>query len=580
MSNAVMPRPEHPRPQFCRQNWLNLNGPWAFAIDHGDTGEARGLYQPEAVFPLSINVPFCPESRLSGVENRDFMAAVWYRRGVTLTQQQCDGRVFLRFGAVDYECRVYVNGTFAGAHLGGYSSFTMEITSLVHPGENALVVQARDDARSGRQPVGKQSREYFSHGCDYTRTTGIWQTVWLEFTDKTYIESVTITPDDKNGQVTFAAKLSGCLRDMILRVQIVLGSQTVGTANLLPTAGETIFSIPVADVQLWEPGAPVLYDVTYTLEQAGKHVDQVQSYFGFRTVEIRGDKFLINGKPVFQRLVLDQGFYPDGIYTAPTDGDLRRDIELSMAAGFNGARLHQKVFEERFLYWADRLGYLVWGEHASWGLKIDRAEGLACYLPEWMEIVQRDQNHPAIIGWCPFNETSRTQDRRVLSTVWLVTKAIDPTRPCIDTSGYQHVVTDVYDEHDYDQNPETFRARYENLAGEGFNQHNSGYWAYEGQPFFLSEFGGTWWAPGRKDGWGYGKLPQSEEEVIDRIVGLCAALLDNPRICGYCYTQLTDIEQEQNGIYDYHRCRKFSDKNYDRICAAQLRKAAYEEEQQ
>ena len=276
--------------------------------------------------------------------------------------------------------------------------------------------------------------------------------------------------------------------------------------------------------------------------------------------------------------MLDQGFYPDGVFTAPSDAALKADIELSMAAGFNGARLHQKVFEERFLYWADQLGYLVWGEHASWGLDITGAEGLANFLPEWMEIIKRDVNHPAIIGWCPFNETNHLQDKRVLRTVWQATKDYDPSRPCIDTSGYCHVVTDVYDDHDYDQNPETFRERYLDLYGYGASRFNREYFPYAGIPFFLSEFGGTWWAPGRSDGWGYGNQPKTEEEVITRMEGLFAAMLDNPKICGYCYTQLTDVEQEQNGIYTYGRGRKFSDENYARIRAAQIRKAAYEEE--
>ena len=577
MSYSI-PRPEYPRPQFVRDSWMNLNGSWEFAFDHGNTGAARGMYKEDAQFPLSINVPFCPESKLSGIEYKDFMAAVWYRRSVVLTEEQCAGRVFIRFGAVDYRCSVYVGGQYAGSHIGGYSSFGMEITGLVKPGENILVIHAEDDPRSGRQPVGKQSREYFSHGCDYTRTTGIWQTVWLEFTPKTYLQSVRITPDDVNRQVCFAASVDGCTKDTIIRAVITKDGRTVGEASARPTPGVTNFTAAVSEAELWQPGAPVLYDVIFTLERSGETVDTVSSYFGFRRVEIRGDKFLINGKPVFQRTVLDQGFYPDGIYTAPSDEDLKGDIELSMAAGFNGARLHQKVFEERFLYWADRMGYLVWGEHANWGLDIRTAEGLACFLPEWMEILKRDVNHPAIIGWCPFNETARDQEKRVLSAVWQATKDFDPTRPCIDTSGYQHVVTDVYDDHDYDQNPETFRARYIDLAGQGFNEHNHGYCEYQGQPFFLSEFGGTWWAPGRKDGWGYGNLPKSEDEVITRIEGLCAALLDNPRICGYCYTQLTDIEQEQNGIYTYTRQRKFSDENYARIRAAQTRKAAYEEE--
>ena len=577
MTNPI-PRPEHPRPQFVRDSWVNLNGAWEFAFDHGDTGEAQGMHLENAAYPLSIQVPFCPESSLSGVEYKDFMAAVWYRRVVTLTDDQCAGRIFLRFGAADYRTTVYVNGKKVDTHVGGFSSFGMEITKFVTPGENVIVVQCQDDTRSGRQPVGKQCPHYASEGCLYTRTTGIWQTVWLEFTPRTYIDSVRITPDERNRQVSFAAKVDGCTKDTVIKAQISKDGRIVGGACARPTPGLTSFIADVSEAELWEPGKPVLYDVTFTLEQNGDVTDRASSYFGFRTIEIVGDKFLINGKAVFQRTVLDQGFYPDGIYTAPSDEALKADIELSMAVGFNGARLHQKVFEERFLYWADQLGYLVWGEHASWGLDITGAEGLANFLPEWMEIIKRDVNHPAIIGWCPFNETNHLQDKRVLRTVWQATKDYDPSRPCIDTSGYCHVVTDVYDDHDYDQNPETFRQRHLDPYGDGASRFNRQYCPYLGQPYFLSEFGGTWWAPGREDGWGYGNQPKTEDEVITRMEGLFAALLDNPKICGYCYTQLTDVEQEQNGVYTYSRGKKFSDENYARIRAAQLRKAAYEEE--
>ena len=577
MSHSI-PRPEYPRPQFVRDSWVNLNGAWEFAIDHGDTGEARGMHLENAQYPLSIQVPFCPESKLSGVEYKDFMSAVWYRRTVTLTDEHCSGRVFIRIGAADYRATVYVNGKKVDTHVGGFSSFGMEITKFITPGENTLVIQCQDDTRSGRQPVGKQCHAYASEGCLYTRTTGIWQTVWLEFTSKTYIDSVRIVPDDINRCVSFAAKIEGCAKDTVIKAQISKDGSVVGGACARPTPGLTNFIADVTDVQMWQPGAPVLYDVTFTLERNGETVDTVTSYFGFRRIDIRGDRFLINDKAVFQRTVLDQGFYPDGIFTAPSDEALKADIELSMAAGFNGARLHQKVFEERFLYWADKLGYLVWGEHASWGLDITGAEGLANFLPEWMEILKRDVNHPAIIGWCPFNETNHLQDKRVLRTVWQATKDFDPSRPCIDASGYCHVVTDVYDDHDYDQNPETFRKRYLDHYDISPNPFNRTYCPYQGQPFFLSEFGGTWWAPGREDGWGYGNQPKTEEEVITRMEGLFAALLDNPKICGYCYTQLTDVEQEQNGIYTYNRGKKFSDKNYARIRAAQTRKAAYEEE--
>jgi hypothetical protein len=290
---------------------------------------------------------------------------------------------------------------------------------------------------------------------------------------------------------------------------------------------------------------------------------------------------LLNNKPVYQRLVLDQGFYPTGIYTAPTDEDLRNDIEISMGLGFNGARLHEKVFEARFLYWADKLGYLVWGEHANWGLNITTPMGLERFLPEWIEVLERDYNHPSIVGWCPFNETwdlnGTKQDDNILKLVYQATKAIDKTRPVIDTSGNFHVITDIFDVHDYDQNPETFSQRYEGLkTGEdvyvSFPQRQK----YDGQPYFVSEYGGIWWNPGQTDqnSWGYGNRPKSEEEFIKRYKGLTETLLQHPKMCAFCYTQLYDVEQEVNGLYTYDRKPKFDP---EIIKAVNSQKAAIEE---
>jgi hypothetical protein len=272
---------------------------------------------------------------------------------------------------------------------------------------------------------------------------------------------------------------------------------------------------------------------------------------------------LINGRPVFQRLVLDQGFYPDGIYTAPSDEALKRDIELSMAVGFNGARLHQKVFEERFLYWADHLGYIVWGEQASWGLAINNDEGLQHFAPEWLEVVQRDINHPAIVGWCPFNETRKTQNDLLLRAVYEITKAADPSRPVIDTSGHVHVITDIFDIHDYEQDPAVFAKKFEGMEGDKiYNPHDINGSFDKNIPYFVSEYGGTWWnaeeaAKNASAGWGYGSRCKTLEEAYARIEGLTGALLQNKRISAFCYTQLTDVEQEQNGIFKYDRSPKF-----------------------
>lgn len=561
--SGQIPRPEYPRPQLVRSEWLNLNGEWEFEIDHGRSGRERGLPTAERLAG-AIVVPFCPESRLSGVGYKDFMAAVWYRRDFKVSATWQGRRILLHFGAVDYSTQVWVNGKAVGQHRGGYTPFSFDITALVRDGINSLVVCAEDDVRSGLQPRGKQSGTYHSRGCDYTRTTGIWQTVWLECVPRTHISSVKLIPDPENARLHLEVRVQGDAAACTAVAEASYQGKPVGKASARVAGAGARFSLPISEIYLWGPGTPHLYDLNLTLVIDGQATDEVKSYFGMRTVSLGEGAILINGKPVFQRLVLDQGFYPDGVYTAPSDDDLRRDIEISMGLGFNGARLHQKVFEPRYLYWADKLGYLTWGEYGNWGLDITTPRGLEQFLPEWLEAVERDLSHPSIIGWCPFNETwdrnGTRQDDEVLRQVYLVTKLLDPTRPVIDTSGNYHVVTDVYDVHDYDQNVDTFRARYEPMktGGPAWPGHWPDRQQYGGQPYFVSEYGGTWWNPGQTDesSWGYGERPRSEGEFLARYEGLTRTLLENPGICAFCYTQLYDIEQEVNGLYTYDRRAK------------------------
>jgi len=351
----MIDRTEHPKPQFERENWLNLNGEWQFEIDHGNSGEARELYRPDKEFASRINVPFCPESKLSGIENVDFMNAVWYKRTFEISEKQTQGLVFLHFGAVDYEATVYVNGQRCMVHKGGYVSFRVDITDHVVAGTNSVTVRAVDDTRHRLVPSGKQSQEYHSNGCFYTRTTGIWQTVWLEFVPKTHIDKVKYVTSPDNACVHITATLCG---KGLFSAEAFYDGRSVGKNSITSNGGTTAITICLSETHLWEVGNGRLYDLVLTYGD-----DKVTSYFGLRSLQLDGHRFLINGRSVFQRLILDQGFYPDGIYTAPSDSELVADIERSLAMGFNGARLHEKVFEERFLYHCDRLGYIVWGEY-------------------------------------------------------------------------------------------------------------------------------------------------------------------------------------------------------------------------
>lgn len=568
-----IPRAEHPNPQWERDTWKNLNGPWEFEFDFGCSAVERRLWEKER-FDREILVPFCPESRLSGIGYTDFISGVAYRRNFELSQEELSGRVLLHFGAVDYEASVYINGTLVGSHKGGYTSFCFDITKHVAPGPNTLFVAVKDDVRSGLQPKGKQAHLYASSGCDYTRTTGIWQTVWLEFVPERHIQSAKYYPDPANGKVTVTGLVQG---QGTLQLTTLWEDKPVGEAALSVEDGFFTAQLDLSETHLWEPGKGGLYTLLLSFGE-----DRVKSYFGLRTAKFQGRKFLLNGKSLFQRFVLDQGFYPDGIYTAPTEEDLVKDIQLSFAAGFNGARLHEKVFEARFLYHCDRLGYLVWGEYPNWGLDHAHPLSTETYLNQWSEAVERDFNHPAIIGWCPFNETWGYREEReknaLLTSLYKLTKRLDPTRPCIDSSGNYRVLSEVYDIHDYDQDTQSFQARWDGLtdriretggvipaedpffnsAPEGpsgrapfFNQ------PYDNQPIFVSEYGGIRWPDDTVEGWGYGNAPATPEEFFARYKGLTEALLNNPEIFGFCYTQLYDVEQEVNGLYTYGRAQKF-----------------------
>jgi len=543
-----IPRPEHPRPQMYRESWINLNGEWQFEIDHGKSGRDRCLYK-NTELNSSIIVPFCPESELSGINNKDFMECVWYKRKVDIKNDWLkDGRrTILHIDACDYHTEVWINGDSAGTHIGGYSSFSFDITEKLIKGENTITVCATDLLRTGEQPGGKQCREFFSRGCSYTRTTGIWQTVWLENVASSSIKSFKCTPDIYSSSIYFDVLCRNANGKKVKATAYFAGKE-VGSCLAYIEGKHARFNMELKELHLWSCETPNLYDLVLELDN-----DKMSGYFGMRSTHYHGNKFYLNNQVVFQRLILDQGFYPDGIYTAPTDQELINDIKRSMDMGFNGARLHQKVFEPRFLYHCDVLGYLVWEEHANWELNISKDKAWERFVPEWLEIMERDYNHPSIIGWCAFNETQKDQNVNLVKYVADMTRAFDSTRPVIDTSGWVHIdgASDLRDKHDYDQNPVTFKERYDQI-----DQQKKNYDGYVDDfcaPVFISEYDGIWWSETDTSGWGYGQRPNSLDEVIERYRGLTEVLLNNPNIGAFCYTQLTDVEQEQNGLYTYDR---------------------------
>ena len=567
-SAADTPRPEYPRPQLVREDWVNLNGTWSYEFDFSRSGMDRKLYESKG-FEGRITVPFAPQSELSGVGYKDFIPEMWYHRTISVPQDWSGKRIILHFGAVDYIASVYIDGKIAGRHWGGSSSFSIDITRMVTPGqEHNLVVRVEDDERSGQYAKGKQCGRFASFGCEYTRTTGIWQTVWMEPVAKTGLRDVYIVPDLDQSRFVVEPSYYGLEAGQQFRVTVKDGDKVV-SRKTVPASAQTAAELPVKKVKTWSPESPFLYDIDLeVLDADGNVIDAAASYSGMRKIHIVGNRIYLNNEPVYLRFVLDQGFYPDGIWTAPTDEALKKDIELSMTAGFNGARLHQKMFEPRFHYWADRLGYLTWGESASWGANINNPLSARNFLTEWEETVIRDRNHPSIIMWTPFNETWEHPENReaareacrMVSDVYRLTKNLD-YRPCHDVSGNYHVMTDVFSVHQYMQDPAELE-KWLSPVGGHVRQHDlaNREVEYDGQPYLVDEYGGIKWVVGQEFSeisWGYGNAPKTLEEFYSRLEGLTDVILGFDHICGYCYTQLTDVEQEQNGIYNYDRTPKF-----------------------
>lgn len=555
-----IPRPEHPNPQFERDSFINLNGEWEFEFDFGTSGRDRKFYERTSL-NSKIIVPFCPESILSGIGNTDFLNCVWYLKKLNIEDNSKD--VILHFGAVDYESYVYINGKQAYHNIGGYVGFDIDITDLVKRGEENIITVCAIDGHPRGKASGKQSKNYYSMGCDYTRTTGIWQTVWLEYVEPVRIEKVRYYTSIEQQNVQMELTVKG---DSKFLVKCLYEGKEVGRLSLALKDGVNRVTVDLDELHLWEAGYGRLYDVELTYGN-----DKVKSYFGIRTTAFDNKHYLLNGKPLYLRTVLDQGFYKKGIYTAETEEELVKDIYLSLDAGFNGARLHQKVFEKRFLYNCDKLGYLVFGETGNWGVDCSNMDHLVPFMLEWQREIDRDFNHPSVIGWCPLNETwdydYRHQNDDFVRAMYYVTKGMDTTRPCVGTSGNYQVVSDIYDLHDYLQGKEEFEEiylakTYEEFAELYDKKHESvsRYQKsinYKDMALYLSEYGGIRWDTDGVGGWGYGNGPKTEEEFLERYEYLTKILVDSPYVCGFCYTQLYDVEQEVNGLYTYERKPKF-----------------------
>jgi len=570
-----VPRPEHPQPQFMRSEWQSLNGTWQFAFDDHDEGLGAGWHVAEAPFRRNIIVPFCFESRLSGIVDTSFHPVVWYRRQFEVPPAWKGRRVLLHFGAVDYRATVWVNGQAAGEHEGGNTPFRLEITGLLKPGRNTVVVRTWDPPEDRAIPRGKQYWEPKSRGIFYTRTSGIWQSVWLEAAGESWLEFVRIAPR-LDGAVTFHGRVARPQAGLMLNVTVKSGDSVVaGGAGALSDNKYVDAAAFVRNPRLWTVERPHLYDVVFELKKDGKTLDTVYSYFGFREVSIENGRFCLNHRSIYLKFLLDQGYWPESLLTPPSDEAIQYDIRMAKEMGFNGVRKHQKVEDPRFLYWADRMGFLVSGEMANAYLYDEQY--VQRFLREWAEAVERDINHPSVVMWAPLNESWGVPDLRDprqqahLRTLFHLTKSLDPTRPVIDNEGWEHVeTTDLYAVHDYAANHDALYnrwARVEPRAGAVLPPNGRPYaapgHAYNGAPLYLSEFGGIAYIPPGasvpESAWGYAGVEKTPEDALRRLAGLYDAIAKLPFI-GICYTQITDVEQEVNGLMTYDRKPKFDPK--------------------
>lgn len=569
-----IPRPEYPQPQFQRALWSNLNGPWEFEFDDRNAGLEQNWAAGERKFSRTITVPFAFETRRSGIGDTSFHPWVWYRRSFSLSPEWTGKRVLLHFGAVDYRAWVWVNGRLAGQHEGGSTSFRFDITELTRPGANTVTLRVEDSPTDRYQPRGKQYWQPQSRGIFYTRTTGIWQTVWLEGTGAAYLDKLRITPS-LNGLVRFDTKIARAREGLRLSARVRFANNTVATSETSAEGHRASLSLTVADPRLWNVGQPNLYDVTLELRQGNDVLDRVETYFGYRQVTAESGRLYINGRPVYLKMVLDQGYWPESTITAPSDEALVFDIKATQEMGFNGARKHQKVEDPRYLHWADKMGFLVSGETANAYLFDE--DYAARFTREWLEIVERDYNHPSIIMWIPVNESWGTpnprdpQQQYHLKANYHLLKSLDTTRLVIENDGWEHVdTTDLFGIHDYARTGAALYEKYKDAGKPGMPIPPNGRAAlvpgyqYNGSPLFLSEFGGiAYIAPGSnvpRDAWGYAGVEPDQAAAQSRMRGLWEAIARMPRIMGICYTQLTDVEQEINGLLTYDRKPKFDPK--------------------
>ena len=566
----------HPNPQLQRERWKSLNGPWRFAYDND-----RRFAHPADVrhWAHTIEVPFPPESKASGINDPGFHPCCWYERDFDHAPDA--GRTILRFGAIDYAAKVWVNGHLATTHEGGHTPFSADITALLDPaGRQTVTVMVIDDPHDLTKPRGKQDWQLEPHAIWYPRTTGIWQTVWIERVGRTYVDRIRWTPHVESYAIRVETRVTGDpVDDLAIEVTLCHGQRLLARDRYQVMDHEADRFIVLADPGiddfrnelLWSPERPTLLEANVRLLAGGDVIDEFSSYTALRSVSILRDRFMLNGRPYLLRMVLDQGYWPDTLMAAPSDAALRKDVELAKAMGFNGVRKHQKIEDPRYLYWADRLGLMVWEEMPS-AYRFTRT-AIKRTIREWSEAIERDFSHPCVVAWIPFNEswgvpelTAMQSQRHAVEALYHLTKTLDATRPVIGNDGWESSATDIIGIHDYDANIEHLRQRYGDTKTEQlFDRRRPGGrvltldgYPHRGQPIMLTEFGGiALIADARKAGgtWGY-STARDGAELTEMFERLLEAVVHTALFSGFCYTQFADTFQEANGLLRADRTPK------------------------
>ena len=564
---------DYPRPQFVRKEWKSLNGEWNFIFDDNNEGEIKEYFKD---FPINkkINVPFTYETKLSGIEDESVHYIVWYNRKINISKEQLqNNNVILNFEGSDYKTKIWINGNYIGENIGAYSRFSFDIEKYVMEGENDITIKV-EDSLSKDQPRGKQRYKKESWKCWYIQTTGIWKTVWLEWVSKKYLKGVKITPKTNKVQLEIETNLSEQdieKQKYYIEIEISFNGQVLNrTKEIINNNYQKVETDIVQEgiehnIQKWSTDSPNLYDINYKLYCKDEVIDNVNSYFGIREISIKGNKIYLNEEELYLKLILDQGYWKESHLTPLNEESLMEDIESVLAFGYNGIRKHQKVEDERFLYWCDVKGVLVWSEMANCYNFDDNS--LQDFTNEWIKVVKQNYNHPSIITWVPINESWGIpevsiceKEQNFATSLYYLTKAMDNTRPVISNDGWEHTISDIITIHDYKQDDKLLYQEYTdkdmkvlNNLEEYNGKHRlfaNGY-KYEGQPVIMSEYGGI--AINSEEGWGYGKQVKDEKELIERFTKLTKAIKNIPYIIGYCYTQLTDVQQEINGLMDEER---------------------------